>query len=259
MPGGFLQLAPMLDPDNLLEAYEAEAELRRTAQFFFYRPYPTQAAFMAATKNHVDLGLFAGNRQGKTYAGAFMVTVFTTGIYPSWWEGRRFDRPVKLWVCGESATALRDAAQGKLIGGFGASYGTGMIPQHLLQPNPRMARGQVDLIDTMFIRHVTGGLSTVQFKTYSQEVKDWAGASIDGIWYDEEPPEDHKSEGDARTFENSGLSFMTFTPMKGASVVVKRFLREPIPGKRKAFQSPLSESKHFTQEMIENMKLRWPP
>ena len=42
------------------------------------------------------------DRVGKTEgAGGFELALHLTGRYPDWWAGRRFDRPVSAWACGD--------------------------------------------------------------------------------------------------------------------------------------------------------------
>src|SRR6185437_12739347 len=53
------------------------------------------------------------------------------------------------------------------------------------------------------------------------------GEGLDWIWFDEEPPLDIYAEGVARIGERDGISWLTFTPLKGRSAVVIRFLDDP--------------------------------
>ena len=73
-----------------------------------FTPYPKQMEFIAATREHTESCLRAGNQQGKTLTGAAMAATWLTGIYPDWWQGRRWDRPVRMWAGGESTIAVRD-------------------------------------------------------------------------------------------------------------------------------------------------------
>ena len=63
----------------------------------YYDPYKFQVEF------HNDLeysrALEAGNQIGKTVAGCVQDAFDLTGLYPEWYEGRRYDKPVEL-VCG---------------------------------------------------------------------------------------------------------------------------------------------------------------
>ena len=57
-----------------------------------------------------------------------------TGLYPDWWEGRRFDRPVHAWAAGRTTMTVRNIIQAKLCGPVAFAgkrrtvAGTGLIP-----------------------------------------------------------------------------------------------------------------------------------
>jgi hypothetical protein len=90
-----------------------------------------------------------------------------TGLYPEWWDGRRFDKPIRAWAAGVTGESVRDVVQEKLIGPpmRKLDWGTGLIPKHLLgEISP--ARGIADLIDSVTVKHLSGGNSDLQFKSY---------------------------------------------------------------------------------------------
>jgi phage terminase large subunit-like protein len=232
-------------------------DYRRTyQQFYDFTPYPKQ-------REHLDLGrtkrerlLIAGNQNGKTHTGAFEAACHLTGIYPKagevfypdtpemraaglagqdafpgGWQGRRWTRPTKGWIAGETSLVVRDVQQKKLCGepGVDELFGTGLIPKDLFVDKPSLARGVTDAYDTIQVRHVSGGISVARFKSYEQGRQKFQGESIDWGWPDEEPPEDVYAEFLTRTVATGGMMFMTFTPLKGRSSVVLRFLDEPSP------------------------------
>ena len=43
----------------------------------------------------------AANQVGKTLAGAAEAAFHLTGRYPDWWQGKRWERPVKGWAGSE--------------------------------------------------------------------------------------------------------------------------------------------------------------
>jgi Terminase large subunit, T4likevirus-type, N-terminal len=45
----------------------------------------------------------AGNRCGKTTAGAYEMAMHLTGHHPHWWEGRRFDGAIGSWAVRETS------------------------------------------------------------------------------------------------------------------------------------------------------------
>ncbi len=88
------------------------------------------------------------------------------------------------------------------------------------------ARGVADLLDTITVRHVTGGISKIKLKYYEQGREKWQGETLDFVWFDEEPPLDIFMEGLTRTNATGGIVWVTFTPLLGMSEVVRRFLME---------------------------------
>mgnify|MGYP000323125036 CR=1 FL=1 len=81
-------------------------------------------------------------------------------------------------------------------------------------------------MDTVRIKHSGGGLSVLGFKSYQQGRDSFEGTELDGIWDDEEPPEDIYGEQLIRTATTDGLMMITFTPLGGRSQVVMSFMSE---------------------------------
>lgn len=80
-------------------------------------------------------------------------------------------------------------------------------------------------LDTVLVRHVSGGVSELGFKSYDQGRQKWQGAVRDGVWMDEEPPSDIYTEALTRTNTvEDGLVMLTFTPLLGVSEVVLSFM-----------------------------------
>ena len=88
----------------LREELELSEELLRRARatkLFRYRPYAKQLEFHAAGALHRERLLMAANQVGKTLAGAAEAAFHLTGRYPDWWQGKRWERPVKGWAGSE--------------------------------------------------------------------------------------------------------------------------------------------------------------
>jgi phage terminase large subunit-like protein len=118
--------------------------------------------------------------------------------------------------------------QTKLCGepGVESAYGAGMIPKDTLI-DKSLTHGIRDSYDTIQVRHTTGGVSILRFKSYEQGRSKMQGEALHVCWCDEEPPLDIYSECLARLGELGGLMLVTFTPMQGRSAVVLRYLDEP--------------------------------
>src|SRR5579864_1223282 len=127
--------------------------------------YPKHIEFFAAGKERRERAFLAGNRCGKTIAGAYETTVHLTGLYPEWWDGRRFEHPIWAWAAGESGKTVRDGLQMKVLGQPGR-FGTGMIPLDKLLKWAAKP-GVPDAIESVQIRHASGGVSELAFKSFA--------------------------------------------------------------------------------------------
>ena len=227
-----------------------EERERRKARRKFSSMYPETGAlrrelyqkhmqFFAGGAEHLERCMMAANRVGKTWGvGAYETTAHLTGKYPDWWRGRRFDRPIDAWVAGDTSETTRDVIQVALtgIGGEGGDgeLGTGMVPGELIVGKPSTKRGISGAFDTLRVRHVTGGISKVGFKSYDQGRAKFQGTKKDLGWLDEEPPIDVYEEVLLRLTatvpgEENGLMLCTFTPLNGLSKVALKFLPETAP------------------------------
>lgn len=199
---------------------------------------PKHAAFFRAGSLYNERTFMAGNRCGKSIAGAFEAACHATGEYPDWWEGRRFYEPTHGWAVGSTARATRDTAQKELIGPIGA-WGTGMIPRDKIGKFWALS-GVPQGIDIIQVKHVSGGWSTIGFKNYEQPLPAFYGTALDWAWLDEECPQDIYNEILIRTMTTNGLVFNTFTPLKGLTPQVVRFLEQAdyLAGARKILSLP---------------------
>jgi len=186
--------------------------------------YPKHKEFFAATADYTEVAMVAGNRVGKSIAGAYCATCHATGLYPDWWTGKRFHRPIMMWVGGDTAQTCRDIIQNKLLGDIG-DFGSGMIPKDLIAET-KTRRNIPDAIETIRVRHISGGTSTIVIKTYEQGREAWQGTEVDHIWIDEECPKEVYGEALIRLMTTNGTMMLTFTPLSGLTDLVVSFLDE---------------------------------
>jgi len=268
----------------IAEGLEAAVYRKTYQQFFDFAPYPKQREFLMAGWSFSERLLIAGNQNGKTQVGAFEAACHMTGLYPEpgqvfyadtpelreagltgkdafpeGWKGRRFDKPTRGWIAGETSLVVRDVQQKKLCGepGVDAAFGTGMIPKDLFVDKPSLARGITDAYDTIQVKHVSGGVSVARFKSYEQGRQKFQGETLDWLWFDEEPPMDIYSEGLTRTTATRGITFMTFTPLNGPTEVVNRFLDEPSPY-RLTIPMGIEDAHHISAAEKQRMIDSWP-
>lgn len=187
----------------------------------------------------------AGNQLGKTFSGGAEAAMHATGKYPDWWLGRRFDKPTVAWASGVTGLATRDTVQRILVGRESA-IGTGAIPGDDILETVS-ARGIPGLLDSILVKHISGGVSTIALKSYEQGREKWQGETLDWVWFDEEPPQDIYTEGLTRTNATNGITWMTFTPLMGMSTVVGRFLVESNPD-RNVTNMTIDDVGHYSAE-----------
>ena len=190
--------------------------------------------------------LKAGNQVGKTWSAGFEHAMHLTGLYPDWWCGTRFDEPVAGWAASETGQSTRDTVQRIMLGQPGA-WGTGALPFKSIEAIKRASGGVSDLVDTILVKHISGGTSRLTIKTYDQGRERWQGETLDFVWFDEEPPEDIYFEGLTRTNARGGIVTLTFTPLKGMSEVVRRFLQEK-PAGTAVVNMTIHDALHYTPE-----------
>ncbi len=220
-----------------------------------YAPYPKQADFHTAGAAHRERLFMAGNQLGKTLAGGFEAAIHATGLYPAWWTGRRFERPTVGWAASVSGENTRDNVQRMLLGRPGAR-GTGALPGELIE-RTTAGRSAAELTDSITVRHVSGGTSRISFKSYEKGREKWQGETLDWVWFDEEPPSDIYMEGLTRTNATNGLVWMTFTPLKGMSDVVNRFLIGD-HADRAVVQMTIEEAPHFSEAQRRRILASYP-
>lgn len=200
---------------KLQSYYPETGQLRREL-------YPKHMEFFRLGATKRERLFLAANRVGKTEgAGGYEMACHLTGIYPPWWEGRRFNRAVTAWAAGDTRETVRDILQRKLLGKPG-ELGTGLIPRDsIVKTSPGFIP---DAISAVWVRHASGAISVLGFKSYDQGREAFQGTEQDIIWPDEEPPMDVYTEMLLRTMTNGGMLLITFTPLRGLSEVVLSFL-----------------------------------
>lgn len=238
------ELLSELGAEQLLDIVNAgKANLLERA-LELYAPYAKQLAFHKAGLTYRERLLMAGNQLGKTWSGGAEAAFHLTGRYPDWWPGRRWDRPIVGWVGGVTAEGVRDTTQ-RILLGRKEQQGTGMIPaRDISEVTP--ARGIANAVDTVTVRHVAGGISTLLFKSYEKGREKWQGDTVDFVWFDEEPPADIYGEGLTRTNATGGMAWMTFTPLLGMSEVVRQFYPKPNTPDRHVTQMTIDDAEHLT-------------
>lgn len=244
------------DPREILAAALAEKARRQQMRALErYKPYPKQREFHDLGASKSERALIAANQVGKTWAAGYEAAMHATGQYPNWWQGRRWTRPTVGWVASETMEVSRDAAQ-RILLGRPEVRGTGAIPGECIVEMPPYPNVK-DAVSLVKVRHVSGGISTITFKSYDSGRKKFQGETIDWGWADEEPAEDIYTEMLTRTNATHGFLMATFTPLLGVSEVVKKFLLEPLETRAYVTMS-IDDAEHYTPEQRAAIIARYP-
>lgn len=241
-----------LSPEQKAELYQWLAlreRKRRENSLRYYAPYAKQEEFHRAGAFFRERLFMAGNQLGKTIAGGNEVSMHVTGRYPTGWAGKTL-HGANRWIAGsESVELTKKGVQRILFGNpdVESEWGTGTIPKECILDITRRQGPVANCIGNAVIRHEDGGTSSIALQSYDQGRSKWQADTVDGIWFDEEPPLDLYSEGITRTNVTQGPVIITFTPLLGMSDVVKRFLVDKQPGST-VIQMTIHDAEHYTAE-----------
>lgn len=154
--------------------------------------------------------VFGGNRSGKTECGAVESVWLARGIHPF----RKNRKNIEMWVVSLSSQVQRDVAQAKVL-----SYINPAWIEDVCMLSGRKDNPLGGVIDYILLKNVFGGVSKIGFKSCDQGREKFQGASLDYVWFDEEPPYDIYQECRMRVMDKQGEIFGTMTPLKGLSWV----------------------------------------
>jgi len=246
----------------LLEEKNRRDQKNRIATIFASL-YPWQNKFIAATSSHRACLLMAANRVGKTYTGCLIDAVHATGSYPEGWDGHRFEHAPLIWVLGYSGEKIRDLLQAPLVG----TYSNGVIEGGLIHKDlivdciPMM--GTPRAVREVRVKHKSGGITRIQFWSYTQGQHALMGDSVDWYHIDEEPEDaeiypqvlTRTATGDKG---RGGRGILTFTPENGRTELVVSFMDKP--GASQYMQrATWDDAKHLTEETKEALLSMYPP
>ena len=162
--------------------------------------------------------VFGGNRTGKTECGAVETVWLARGSHPF-----KPNKPNTTgWVVSLSFQVQRDVAQQKILHYLNPDWIAEVVMLEGRKGSP--ASG---IIDYIMIKNVFGGLSKIAFKSCDQGREKFQGASLDYVWFDEEPPKDIYDECRMRVLDKRGEIFGTMTPLKGLTWVYDQIYLNP--------------------------------
>lgn len=257
---------------ELIQLLEEKEKRKREKRLYSYYPatgplkrdlYPKHMSFFEAGAKFRERLFMAANRVGKTEgAGGYEMVLHLTGQYPDWWKGRRFSKPISAWAAGDTGKTVREIIQLKLLGPL-HDMGTGLIPKDLIvKTTPKS--GIADAVDTIHVKHASGGVSILTLKSFDQKRHSFQGSEQDVIWLDEEPPLDIYTESLLRTMTNNGMMILTFTPLSGMSETVMAFLpggqiQEKNEGSKFVVMATWDDVPHLSEDVKKELWNSIPP
>jgi phage terminase large subunit-like protein len=232
--------------------FQDEGPLRREL-------YPKHMAFFKAGADYTERAFIAGNQTGKTTTGLCELYWHCSGDYPEWWEGKRFNKPIVAWLCGDRGELIRDSMQQDLAGR--TEFGTGIIPLDKFAREPASLSGINGGYGQYFIKHVSGGVSKIIVKTYNSGKNAFEAAKVDVIMLDEECPMDIYVECQIRTITTGGIVYLTFTPDSGLTDTVLHFLKKVEAGEPAKFVTMVGwkDVPHISPERQKQLLATIPP
>lgn len=198
---------------------------------FWDMAYDWQRDAIKFTGDHSVVGILASNQTGKTETICAIVAAHATGIYPDWWEGRKFEHAPTIALAGVDANHNRLVLQDKLFGttnrNLTTDVGTGTLPLDFIVPDS-VINNRDGAIGGCHVKHISGKQSQILFKSYSQGRQAIQGFPADLIAIDEAPPdEEFWDEARIRTSARDGLIMCAFTPLLGLTPLVETFWMLP--------------------------------
>lgn len=224
--------------------------------------YDWQHAFTARTATHHECCLCAANQIGKTYTGTLIDAVHLLGDYPEGWLGHRFEFAPLCWGLGYSMEKTRDLLQTALFGTYsGGKFSGGLVPANRIVSH-ESASGTTNAMRTVHVRHASGGLSSIQFWSYSQGQHAIMGDVVDWFHVDEEPRDQTiRPQVITRTINGDrgrgGRGIYTFTPENGRTELVIKFMDDPSDDQFFMMKG-WDDAPHMTEEKRERLIAQYP-
>ncbi len=204
-----------MERKEIQEAYSKlkgiRAYVRRNRLLFYNRGDRIHQKQMAFHRDrHRNRWMFGGNRTGKTVSGAVEAVWYARGNHPY----KEIPHPTKGWVVSLTGEVQRDVAQQEILRWLNPDWIKQIVTRKGKAEHPENAT-----IDFIVVAHERGGESLISFKSCDQGREKFQGASLDYVWFDEEPPREVYEECRMRVLDTRGDLWGTMTPLKGLTWV----------------------------------------
>jgi phage terminase large subunit-like protein len=213
----------MVDKSKIITLLDIENELKKRQPNEKLSSYNKgekihlkQVAFHKCLKR--NRWVFGGNRSGKTECGAVETVLLARGLHPY----RKNKKQIDCWVVSLTREVQRDVAQKKIL-----EYINPYWIKDITMVSGKKDSPLSGVIDSLMIKTIFGGVSTIGFKSCDQGREKFQGTSLDFVWFDEEPPKDIYDECKMRVIDRKGDIFGTMTPLKGLTWVYDTIYLNP--------------------------------
>ncbi len=200
---------------NKLNAVLSEETRRSKIKIYNYnkgdKVHKKQILFHKSKKR--NRWVFGGNRTGKTECGAVECVYMARGIHPY----RKNRKSTIGYVVSVSTKVQKDVAQKKILEYLDPLW----IDEIVMQTGSSLSP-ENGVIERIVVKNVSGEKSVIIFKSAEEGREKFQGASLDYVWFDEEPPEDIYNECYMRVLDKKGDIFGTMTPLKGLTFVYNK-------------------------------------
>lgn len=220
-----------------------------------FTPYDFQLKMYGAGSEHQARFACLANRVGKTYAGALEMSYHLTGLYPEWWPGHRFAKPIKAWAIGITSDSTRKVLQNELLGTIDArmdeDLGSGAIPRDCIKLEGLERDGHTAKVVRVYHHNAGGevdGVSMLEFRSTEQGTHTLMGTAQDYIWIDEEAPTKSLeifSQCSTRLATTNGKLLITATPENGLTSLIQQFYDKP---KLFIFHAGWNDAPHLSEK-----------
>jgi len=167
-----------------------------------------QIEFHKSTKR--NRWLFGGNRTGKTECGAVETIWLSLGIHPY----KNNKNSTDCWVVSLSNRVQKEVAQAKIL-----KYLPRNSIEEIVMSEGKKSNPENGVIECIIVKNIFGNQSRIWFKSCEEGRDKFQGASLDFVWFDEEPPQDIYCECKMRVLDRCGEIFGTMTPLKGFTYI----------------------------------------
>lgn len=246
-----------------VELMEYKKEFKKYNKMLYFTP---DEWFMKVTTTLIEepvCGVISGNRSGKSYSSTWLYASLLTNIFPKEYSGYKYDTGIDTWVLTTTAEQYTQAGglQEYLLGDITqGELGTGWIPKERILKT-ELGLGVKGFIKKAYILSDNGTVSTIEFKSYSQNIMSLMGASISFALVDEELSMEILSQvitrtATPRTGNSTGRVLVSMTPEAGATEVVNAFFEGHYLGG--LVRGTVWDVSFLTLDDIEAMKKRYP-